>query len=418
MDLDVGAVTPSRVLPETAARTRPPHSALTIEATLHRGPWTRATRVVFRAAACIIVTAVAVIGVRASGATAARGNEGVAGTFLTLRSGGAVELLSPQTGSVLRTLVGSEPIDSDGRHLGDADALTATKKTVFIAYNSPRPVIESIPLGGGTLTYVTPGMSPAINSAGTELALYRLTSSGGSPTEAVVVRHLGSGSEQKVYSGSAVVEGLSWSADGTELAMSGEFESSATGSLPGDDSLGVQLLALNQPISATNPRFVGTVYSLNPLAGATSPSAASASIAASKQAPIWTDAQFLGAGHNLAAVVSRPLGSACQATSTTVVSVDPTTGQTTTVASFPFMVPNAVFDHEGGLVAFERPPPASCPRTSTTTTTTSSSSSSGNTSASFSETARAVRIRWVLYKWTNHQAIRLTDDVVAVAVVP
>lgn len=380
-----------------------------------RSTWTRATRFALREAVCVIVTAVAAIGICASGESAATGapeNDSSAGTFLTLRSDGAVELLSPHTGAVLRTLVGPSPVDSDGRHLGDADAVTATKKTAFIAYNSPSPVIESIPLGGDKLTYVTQGMSPAVSSDGTELALNRLSSSGGSATDHVVVRDLGSGSEQNVYSGSGFVEGLSWSADGTQLAMSGEFESGATGSVPGEDSLGVQLLALNQPISTANPHFVGALYSLSPPAGS-SLSAAEASIAASKDAPIWTDAQFLGSGDNLAAVVSRPISSACQATSTTVVSVDPTTGQTTTVASFPFMVPNAAFDHEGTLVAFERSPPASCPRTAPTTTTTS-----GIGTSSISGTGRAVRIRWVLYKWTNDQSTRLANDVVAVAVVP
>jgi hypothetical protein len=397
------------------ARTRTAHSATAAESRPRRSIRTEAACVAFTAAAWAVVTAVTPFGLYASAASGATGAPGSdsAGTFVTVRSDGTVELLSPRTGAVLHTLVGPSPTDSDGRHPGDAYAVTATKKAAFIAYYSPRPVIERIPLGGGRLTYLTYGMSPAVNRDGTELAVNRLASAGGSGSDHVVVRDLDSGSERTVYSGSGIVEDLSWSANGTELAMSGEFESSATGSVAGEDSLGVQLLVLNQPNSGTNPHFVGTPYSLDPLAGASSPSAALASIAASKQAPTWTDGQFLGSGGSVAAVVSKPISSACQATTTTVVSVDPTTNQTTTVASFPFLVPNVVFDHEGGLVAFERPPPPSCPRTSTTTTMTS-----GTGSSSSSETARAVRVRWVLYKWTNHNAIRLANDVVAVAVVP
>jgi hypothetical protein len=403
-------MTPSRV-PEAAPRSLPSHSTPTNEATLLRRPWTTAPRVVIRAVSCIVVTAVSVIGVGGSAATASPGGSSIAGTFLTLRTSGAVELLSSHTGGVLRTLVSSSPIDSDGRHLGDADGLTATSTTAYLAFNSPRPVIESIPLGGGRLTYVTAGMSPAVNSAGTELALSRLSASGGSATDQVVVRDLVTGSETSVYSNSGYVEDLSWSADGTELAMSGEFQTRAVGSSVGYDLLGVQVLALHLPISSTNPQFVGPAYSLNPLTGATTSSAALASIAASKRAPVWTDGQFLGSGHDVAAVVSRPISSVCQATSTIVVSVDPTIGTTTTIASFPFMVPNAVFDREGDLVGFARPPPVSCPRTSPTTT-------SGSASASASGSGRAVRTRWVLYKWNRHQAFRLTDDVIAVAVVP
>jgi hypothetical protein len=403
-------MTPKRVA-EAAPRTLPTHSTPTSEATLLRRPWTRAPRVEFRAVTCIVVTAVSVFGVGGSGATASPGGNSITGTFLTLRSSGVVELLSSHTGSVLRTLVGPSPIDSDGRHLGDADGLTATRTTAFIAFNSPRPVIESIPLGGGRLTYVTAGMSPAVNGAGTQLAFSRPSASGGSTTDNVVVRDLLTGSEASVYSNTGYVEDLSWSADGTELAMSGDFETRAVGSSVGYDLVGVQVLALHLPISSTNPQFVGPAYSLNPLTGATTSSAALANIAASTHAPIWTDGQFLGSGHNVAAVVSRPIGSVCQATSTVVVSVDSTTGTTTTVASFPFMVPNAVFDDEGDLVAFERPPPVSCPRASPTTT-------SGNASSSASGSGRAVRIRWVLYKWNHHQAIRLTDDVIEVAVVP
>ena len=181
-----------------------------------------------------------------------------AGVLLTVRSDGVVALLSPATGAVVRTLVGPSPVDADGRHLSRPDGVAAAGGMAYVAYLQPEPVIESIPFAGGVPRYVTDGMYPSANRAGTELAFVRLPPATNQETdpEVVVIRDLATGSERVVDQAAAngLLQTTSWSSNGTELVLSGLF---IPGLLP-DAVFAVQLLDLDQPLSSTNPRFVGT----------------------------------------------------------------------------------------------------------------------------------------------------------------
>jgi hypothetical protein len=358
-------------------------------------------------AVCVAVAAVAALGVHVwggSGGSRSLSGGGAAGDLLTIRSDGSVDLASPATGTVLRTLVGPSPVDSSGRRLHDPFAVTASESDAYIAYGRPRSTIESVPLAGGALTYVTDGMDPAVSPDGSMLAYFRLfrtsDTTGRTVTGAVVVRNLASGSEKTVDStaGFTIVQELSWSSDDTELAISGVFDSGAGASLVTDTRLGVQVLSLDEPTSGTNPRFVGSPTSL------------------SAQTAVWSDGQFPGTGTDLAAIVNSP-GSACQPGTTTVLSVDPTTGQTTPVASLPFRVLHVIFDQAGALVAFERVslPPDACRVPAPTTTTTSGAIS--RLGSSISGSAIVVADRYVLYRWANGASRQLATDIVAATIV-
>ncbi len=372
-----------------------------------------ASRLSLGLAVCVAVAAVAALGVHVWGGSSTTGSVGGAGgtgALLTIQSDGAVVLLAPDTGTVLRTLVGPSPVDTSGRHLGNPVAITASKTDAYIAYGRLRSTIERVPLVGGTPTYVTDGMEPAVSPDGSMLAFFRLfpsTSLGLKvKTGAVVVRDLATGSERTVDStaGFTVVEGLSWSSDDTELAMSGVFESGAGGTSPEaltDSQFGVQVLALDEPVSATNPRFVGSPTSLH------------------AQTDVWSDGQFLGSGTDLGVVVSSP-GGACQAAPTTVLSVDATTGQATKLASYPFRVAHAIFDQTGDLVAFVRvaPPPSACNAPAATTTTTSSSAP-GSSPGSGRVTGRVLLVlsRYDLYTWADGASRRVATQIVAATMV-
>ncbi len=365
-------------------------------------------------ALCVAVAAVAALGVHVWGGsggsgTLPGGGGGGAGALLTIRFDGSVDLLSPGTGTVLRTLVGPSPVDSSGRHLTDPVAITASKSDAYIAYGRLQSTIERVPLTGGNLTYVTDGMDPAVSPDGTMLAFFRLfpkTSLGlKDNTGAVVVRNLASGSERTIDStvGFTIVEGLSWSTDDNELALTGLFNGSGTGDSPAIDSeLGVQVLALDEPISGTNPRFVGSPTTL------------------SSGTSTWTDGQFLASGTDLGVLVSSP-GGACQAAPTTVVSVDPATGTTTKVASFPFRVSHAIFDQAGDLVAFERVslPPGACNAPAPTNTTTSSTPGRLGfvPGSDTNSVATAVPSRYDLYSWVDGASSRLATGIAAATVV-
>jgi len=360
-------------------------------------------------AVCVVV-AVAV-GVHVSGGSGGArpaGGNGVAGDLLIAKSDGAVELLSPGTGAVLRTLVGPSPVDAAGRHLQRPFGVTAADGVAYVGYLGPSPVIESVALGGGTPHFVTDGLYPAVSHDGTELAFYRVTA--GASTAAVAVRDLATGVDHAVYSSpdGPVVEGLSWSTDDTQLVVSGLFLPTAPLNLEGGPLNvvdGVQVLDLDQPVSATNPRFIGTPTALT------------------ADTPTWTDAQWLDSGGDIVVLSSRPAVSPCQTVPTQVLSVDPTTGQTTTLASVPFQISDAVFDQTGGLVAFARTvAPPTCraaPTTTTTTTTTTPTPGRLGTRAtpSIGGSATATATQYVLDGWSDGTPRTLATGVTAVTLV-
>ena len=333
----------------------------------------------------------------AAGAPGSLGGTG--GTLLVIRSDGAVEVLAPDTGAVLRTLVGPSPVDAAGRHLAAPVALTATATEAYIAFGRLNSTIERVPgLGGGPMTYVTNGFDPSVSPDGAELAVFRLSAA--TATGSVVVRDLATGLERTVdvTKAGTVLDGLSWSSDDSQLALSGVFMNEDAATLLGDISVGVQLLTLTQPASPSNPRFVGTPASI------------------ASGAPTWTDAQFRGTSSDVAVLVSSP-GDVCQARPTTVESVDPTTAQRTTVAGFGFSVAHAVFDRSGDLVAYERSQPESCAAPATTTTTTPAGEI-GRVATSGGGSITASAVRTVLYRWAAGTSTHLADDVVAATFVP
>jgi len=392
---------------DAAADIHPSRPAPGAEATPSPARWASAARLSLGLTVCVAVAAVAALGVHVWGGSGGAGSlsgGGAPGTLLTIQSDGSVDLLSPATGTVMRTLVEPSPVDSAGRRLHDPVAITASKSDAYIAYGRLRSTIESIPLTGGVLTYVTDGMAPAVSPDGSMLAFFRLfrtsDATATTVTGAVVVRDLASGSEKTVDSTASftLVEGLSWSSDDTELAMSGVFNSGAGASLVTDTQVGVQLLALDEPTSGTNPRFVGSPTSL------------------SAQTAVWSDGQFQGSGTDLAVIVSSP-GGACQPGTTTVLSVDPTTGQTTPEASLPFRVSHVILDQAGALVAFERVslPPGACNAPAPTTTATSAAIS--RLGSSISGSSIVVADRYVLYRWANGATSQLATDIVAATIV-
>jgi len=354
-----------------------------------------ASRLVLGLAVGIVVAAVAAFGVHAWGGSAAPASGGGTGALLAIRSDGAVDLLAADTGAVLRTLVGPSAVDASGRHLGRPVAVTASATEGYIAFGRLNAVIERVPLAGGPLTYVTTGMAPSVSPDGAELAVFRLSTA--TKTGRVVVRDLATGSERTVdaMTGGTILDSLSWSSDDTQLALSGVFLNPNAGSLIDAISIGVQVLALTQPTSATNPHLVGT---------ASSPANA---------VPTWTDAQFLGSA-DLGVLVSTR--GACQAAATVVASVDPATGQQTTVVTFAGAVAHAVFDPAGHLVAYLRPQPVSCAPSVTTTSAPPGGLGRVGTSGGGSFTASSTQT--VLYRWTDGTSRQLDDDVVAAVFVP
>jgi len=265
--------------------------------------------------------------------------------------------------------------------------VAATSKLAYIGYDSPRFSIESVPLGGGAPTYVTHGMSPALSPDGTKMALFRLLPAHHTAIDEVVVRNLRTGSERTVYSatGVNVVNRLSWSPDSSELAMTGTFSSSPTAGI-GDFRLGVQILALDEPISATNPHFVGMSTTI------------------SGDSATFADAQFLGSSGRLAGLTGGPL-EACQPTSSVVASLDPATGQSVIVSAFPFGVAHVVFDQHGTLIAYEKYPATPCPPP-----TPKGEKGTAAITASIAH--------WGLYGWVNGTSRHLVNDVIAATAVP
>jgi hypothetical protein len=363
-------------------------------------------------AVCVVAVAVLSIAVHAwggSGVTSPGGVTGVAGELLVLRSDGAVELLSADTGAVMQTLVGPAPVDSAGRHLQRPFGITAADGIAYVGYLEPSPVIESVPFGGGTPHFVTDGLYPSASHDGTELAFDLVTA--GASSAAVAILDLATGVQHTLYStpdGPLVAEGLSWSTDDTQLAVSGLFLprtplSPNVGVQPLSFEEGVQLFDLDQPVSATNPRFVGT------------PTALTAGTAT------WTDAQFLDSGSDVVVLSSRPVVNPCQIVPTQVLSVDPTTGQTTALTSLSFEVSDAVFDQTGTLVAFQRTlPPQSCraaPTTTTTTTTTTPANGFAGVGVTGGGSFSGTASQDVLDGWSDGTTRTLATGVAAVAFV-
>jgi hypothetical protein len=366
---------------------------------------------------CVVAAAAIALDVHAwggSGRLEPAGTTTIAGQLLVVKSNGAVELVSPNTGAVIRRLVGSSPVASNGLHLRRPTAVTTAGHVAYVSYMGPTPVIVSIPFTGGTPRFVVYGTAPAASPDGTKLAYFEGTA-GALSSGVIDVRDLATGKTRTVYATSpdTIPATLSWSADDRRLAISGLFLPAT--SLIDDWGLDVEVLDLVRPFEPTvafprplpaNPAVVGTETTL------------------ASGHPTWTDGQFLGNGIKLA-ILSTGAGTTCHAAPTRILSVDPDNGQATTIAALPFPISHAFFDKTGHLVAVERTlAPASCrttPDTTTTTTTPTVSpmqigpgvTNSPRISGSFS----VVPTQSVLDRWSDGKTSRLVGGVAAVAFV-
>ena len=150
---------------------------------------------------------------------------------LAVTKGGALVILDSANGSVAKTLVPSGVV-------GDGVAASPDGTTVYFAVNHGcTSEVESVPVTGGSPTMIGRGSLPAVSPDGTKLAMARQPSlvKDCIPGEAtltahykLVIRTLSSGS-QVIYpmvapgqsSGlPAPISHLSWSPDGTRLAVS------------------------------------------------------------------------------------------------------------------------------------------------------------------------------------------------------
>lgn len=382
-------VRPSRPAP-TAAELR--DAALRPERA-RRGDPARRVRVTISIAVCVVVVAAVGVGVaRSRGPGPVPLPAADAGDLLVvLHPDGSVQVVSPETGAVERTVVGAHPVDAAGRRLGRPLSVSVARNTAYVTYDTGDAfggVIESVPLSGGPLTPVAEGLAGTVDPSGTELAFWRLTSpSGGSNLDsAVSVEDLRSRVVRNVYSvaGFGVVSTLSWSTDGGELALSGVFPGPS--SSLADTQIGVEVLRLSMPTGADNPAVVHV-----------------RTFGAGSE-PTWSDAQFIGDGR-VVAVSSEP-GNGCEPAPTTVYASDPATGVSTEVAHFSFDVPDVIVDPTGQLIAVLRSRiPAAC---STTTTTTSNRS--GSTSVFLEAPSQ-----FTLDRWSAGVSTPLAGNVVAVA---
>ena len=149
---------------------------------------------------CVVAAAAITFAVHPWGGSRGAGlgdGTGSNGVLVAVASNGSIELLSPDSGAVLSTLVGPSPVDTSGRHLRQPLTITADTQFAYVGYEFPSPVIESIPLSGGTPTFVTAGLDPSVSPDGTELAYQ---SAGSTAAGDIIVRDLTRGSQQTIDS--------------------------------------------------------------------------------------------------------------------------------------------------------------------------------------------------------------------------
>lgn len=157
-----------------------------------------------------------------------------------MKQNGAVIVLDPATGTVLRTLV-------SGGAFGD-EVSVASGRVYYAARHDCSSEIYSVPLSGGQATAIAAGSQPAVSPDGTRLAYLREPfASGGQPAYQscgiasppdvnLVIRDLAAGTETVYREPPAArrspftypVSHLSWSPDGKWLLLSmGEVQDGA-----------------------------------------------------------------------------------------------------------------------------------------------------------------------------------------------
>jgi hypothetical protein len=376
-------------------------------------------------AVAIIIAAVALtVSLRVSSRGPAGSGASIPGALVVVRSNGAVDLINPNNGTVVKTLVGSSPTVAGGKHLGIPVGVTAHGNLAYVTYGtgSDLGAIYSVPLTGGHLSYVAAGMVAALSEDGSMLAYVRIGPNFGSGSrsnsafesgslEEIVVRNLQTGSERTVYdpSGTVFFTGLSWSEGRSELLVSGIYENSPTanGPLPGfSERIGV--LSLDASVSTDNPRFIS-------------------SYRAQSSGPDRYDPNFIGAGQTVG-VLSNVPSAGCDIRSTSILTLDAVTGGVKTLlGTVPFDASDVQFSASGQPVAVTGFQPkcvsavttTTLPPTSTTLsripveTNASTGSSGGGTFGVVGQGSNSLS----LYKWENGGAVKIASGVDQVAYV-
>jgi hypothetical protein len=146
--------------------------------------------------------------------------------IVAVTKAGAVVRLNPATGVVTRTLVA-------GGAIGDEISVSPDGSTVYFAAatHGCTDEIESVPVTGGSPTWIAQGNLPAISPDGTRLAFFRWPQSCSHPSDVfsaqdvLVIRSLSDGSEKTYPMASVIgipfqISHLSWAPDGVRLAIS------------------------------------------------------------------------------------------------------------------------------------------------------------------------------------------------------
>src|SRR6185437_10073552 len=157
------------------------------------------------------------------------GEPGIVG----VTTAGALVQIDPSTGSITKTLVPNQVA-------GDEVSVSPDGSTVYFTEEAGcHDEVESVSSSGGNLTAIAPGQLPAISPDGTKLAFTSEpvmndacvpdSSQPGVAAEfKLIIRTLNGGAEQSLGLSAQVQHGgllppishLSWSADGTKLAVS------------------------------------------------------------------------------------------------------------------------------------------------------------------------------------------------------
>ncbi len=337
---------PTRRRPDPSALTPSPWSAATAASSLPLRARPRMPRLLVASFAAVIVVAAAAltISVRHSSSEPSVSGGNIPGELAVVRPSGVVQVMDPNTGGVLRTLVGSSPVGSNGKHLGIPISVTAEGKLAFITYaveaSAGSENVYSVPLAGGHLSYVAAGIDEAVSEDGSMLAYVTNPPSGKdlvSPTESlqeIIIRNLKTGSQRRISIPNLlfVEGGMSWSTDRSDLLIQGIYTSTLGAGAP-VSALFVRIgvLSVDQPISSDNPHFIW-------------------SQAAQPAQSNPYDAHFIDGGKTIGLLSNMP-SDGCDVRSTSLLTLNAVTGVKTPIGTLPFYASDAQYAPTGQPVA-------------------------------------------------------------------
>jgi len=306
-----------------------------------RRPWTAIASI----AAVAVLSAALIVGfvvsrrgappARSVGTTPTTRGAGVAppGSILIGLQNGNLELLSPTTGRVERTVSLSPPSAA-------ALSVTGNGRTVYVQHDDgQQSIIDRLSLSGGSQTFVVDGSDPAISPDGSELAYLPPVPINAWPrTVAVLNTRTGATRtwEMPYLPGAGpirtpkgvnpaaelpAVSLLSWDPDGVHLAVT-ELARAI------DARIGIELLDTSQPRASDNPQLV-----------ATSPTGQSV--------PEWAYGMYRGDTGQFVVIASCSPADCGSGNTTLLLDVDLRTGQSTKVGTL-------AGEPGGAAIAFDR----------------------------------------------------------------